>query len=74
MRCPDCEDELRTVARLRVELAWCPKCRGAWLGRRDLDKLFERLHDDGGAREAPATRGDPGEGEWLLKLRFYDFG
>jgi hypothetical protein len=39
-----------------------------------LNKLFERLHDDGGAREAPSARGDLAEREWLLKVRFYDFG
>jgi hypothetical protein len=43
MKCPQCVDQLLTMAeRQGVELDYCPKCRGVWLDRGELDKIIER--------------------------------
>ena len=40
--CPACMDELRITERQGVEIDYCPKCRGVWLDRGELDKIIER--------------------------------
>lgn len=42
MQCPICNVELKIVDRQGVEIDYCPKCRGVWLDRGELDKLIER--------------------------------
>ena len=42
MNCPVCAIELRMTDRQGVEIDYCPKCRGVWLDRGELDKIIER--------------------------------
>ena len=43
MQCPTCTDtQLVMSDRQGVEIDYCPKCRGVWLDRGELDKLIER--------------------------------
>jgi uncharacterized protein len=43
MKCPRCtETDLTMSERQNVEIDYCPKCRGIWLDRGELDKLIER--------------------------------
>jgi uncharacterized protein len=42
MICPVCQVELLLNERQGVEIDYCPKCRGVWLDRGELDKLIER--------------------------------
>ena len=42
MQCPVCNVELKISDRQGVEIDYCPKCRGVWLDRGELDKLIER--------------------------------
>ncbi len=43
MKCPVCsETELVMTERQGVEIDYCPKCRGVWLDRGELDKIIER--------------------------------
>jgi Zn-finger nucleic acid-binding protein len=42
MTCPNCQETLTMSARQGVEIDFCPKCRGIWLDRGELDKLLER--------------------------------
>lgn len=43
MLCPNCADTQLVLAdRSGVEIDYCPKCRGVWLDRGELDKLIER--------------------------------
>lgn len=37
-----------------VEIDYCPKCRGVWLDRGELDKIIERSADS-----APRTSNEP---------------
>lgn len=43
MKCPVCQDtDLTMSSRQNIEIDYCPKCRGVWLDRGELDKLIER--------------------------------
>jgi Zn-finger nucleic acid-binding protein len=42
MKCPICSVDLVMSERQGVEVDYCPKCRGVWLDRGELDKIVER--------------------------------
>lgn len=43
MNCPHCPGtELVMSDRQGIEIDYCPKCRGVWLDRGELDKIIER--------------------------------
>ena len=42
MKCPNCEETLVMTERQGVEIDYCPKCRGVWLDKGELDKILER--------------------------------
>jgi Zn-finger nucleic acid-binding protein len=42
MKCPNCEELLVMSDRQGIEIDYCPKCRGVWLDRGELDKIIER--------------------------------
>ncbi len=42
MKCPVCNLDLVMAERQGVEIDYCPKCRGVWLDRGELDKIIER--------------------------------
>jgi Zn-finger nucleic acid-binding protein len=42
MKCPVDNSELQMTERQGVEIDYCPKCRGVWLDRGELDKVIER--------------------------------
>ncbi|MBI2750456.1 MAG: zf-TFIIB domain-containing protein [Burkholderiales bacterium] len=43
MQCPVCtETQLVMTSRQDIEIDYCPKCRGVWLDRGELDKIIER--------------------------------
>ena len=42
MDCPIDGSELRITERGGVEIDYCPKCRGVWLDRGELDKIIDR--------------------------------
>ena len=46
MRCPLDNSELVMSDRQGIEIDYCPKCRGVWLDRGELDKIIERSADD----------------------------
>ena len=52
MFCPACKDTvLLMTERQGVEIDFCPKCRGVWLDRGELDKIIEKSATE---VEAPA--------------------
>jgi Zn-finger nucleic acid-binding protein len=51
MKCPSCQEELRLTERSGIEIDYCPKCRGVWLDRGELDKLIDRSSQWQGERE-----------------------
>lgn len=42
MLCPICKVDLQISERQGIEIDYCPKCRGVWLDRGELDKIIER--------------------------------
>ena len=42
MQCPVDGETLVISERSGVEIDYCPKCRGVWLDRGELDKIIER--------------------------------
>ncbi|MGB5007930.1 MAG: zf-TFIIB domain-containing protein [Ferruginibacter sp.] len=42
MKCPNCDETLIMTERQGVEIDYCPKCRGVWLDKGELDKIIEK--------------------------------
>lgn len=43
MKCPLCTDtDLVMTERVGIEIDYCPKCRGVWLDRGELDKIIQK--------------------------------
>lgn len=56
MQCPVCsESQLVMTTRQDIEIDYCPKCRGVWLDRGELDKIIERSQRDERAPVAQAA-------------------
>jgi Zn-finger nucleic acid-binding protein len=59
MRCPVDNETLVMSDRHGVEIDYCPKCRGVWLDRGELDKIIERAagaEDEGEHGDRPRRR------------------
>tara|TARA_E500000305_G_C4027963_1_gene242996 strand:+ start:1290 stop:1520 length:231 start_codon:yes stop_codon:yes gene_type:complete len=58
MQCPVDGETLVIAERSGVEIDYCPKCRGVWLDRGELDKIIERAGPSVPARDfQPDTHG-----------------
>ena len=57
--CPVCRVDLVMSERQGVEIDYCPKCRGVWLDRGELDKILERGASESGARADAQARPQP---------------
>ena len=42
MNCPNCNETLVMSERQGVEIDYCPKCRGVWLDKGELDKIIDK--------------------------------
>ena len=40
LMCPNCDGSMQAVQRASVEFDMCPRCRGVWLDRGELEKLM----------------------------------
>jgi len=40
MNCPTCNVELKPADRQGIEIDYCPKCRGVWITREELDRIL----------------------------------
>ena len=47
MKCPECRSVLVTLEFDRIEIDYCPGCRGIWLDSGELRALLEREERDG---------------------------
>lgn len=60
MKCPVDGETLAIAERSGVEIDYCPKCRGVWLDRGELDKIIERAAPEAAAPQQEPPRGsDP---------------
>ena len=55
MKCPNCDETLVRTERQGVEIDYCPKCRGVWLDKGELDKIIEKSQSRS-ANPHPANR------------------
>lgn len=55
MKCPIDGTELVMSERQGVEIDYCPKCRGVWLDRGELDKIIERSEGASARPSAPVS-------------------
>lgn len=78
MLCPTCAVPLTIAERSGVEIDFCPRCRGVWLDRGELDKILERAarldrdrydddDDDDYRRRGPQPGGTPYAGDAYAK-------
>jgi Zn-finger nucleic acid-binding protein len=64
MKCPNCDETLVMTERQGVEIDYCPKCRGVWLDKGELDKIIERTagYDGPQGNQTPSQQGYSNEG------------
>lgn len=55
MQCPVDGETLVMADRSGVEIDYCPKCRGVWLDRGELDKIIDRAGAAAPAAPQPAA-------------------
>lgn len=58
MQCPIDGENLVMSERSGVEIDYCPKCRGVWLDRGELDKILERSAPEAPRQTAAPRRSD----------------
>lgn len=58
MKCPNCNVDLAMSDRQGVEIDYCPKCRGVWLDRGELDKIIEKSVTEKSSFSAGPQRND----------------
>ncbi|MBT9292240.1 zf-TFIIB domain-containing protein [Hyphomicrobiaceae bacterium 22] len=63
MKCPLDGEALVMTERQGIEIDYCPKCRGVWLDRGELDKIIERASPPAAQPPTPAYQGDPRAGQ-----------
>lgn len=65
MNCPHCEGvSLVMSERQGIEIDYCPRCRGVWLDRGELDKIIDRSLGAPPRPEADREhRGHPGQSD-----------
>lgn len=51
MLCPVCKVDLKLAERQGIEIDYCPKCRGVWLDRSELDEIIKRSNRGGRSQE-----------------------
>ena len=45
LMCPNCNEGMQEVRRNEVQIDVCPKCRGVWLDRGELEKLLHSARE-----------------------------
>jgi hypothetical protein len=77
MKCPIDNETLVISERNGVEIDYCPRCRGVWLDRGELDKIIERSDvlpaaaDD--ARRGSQRRGNKPKKKESFLSELFDF-
>ena len=61
MKCPVDDETLLMTQRDGVEIDYCPKCRGVWLDRGELDKIIEKSVGSAAQSQPPVQLAQPGQ-------------
>lgn len=62
MKCPIDGENLVMAERQGIEIDYCPKCRGVWLDRGELDKIIDRAVPAAAPAPAAAPTAPPPSG------------
>lgn len=69
MHCPVCKEVTLVMSeRHGIEIDYCPKCRGVWLDRGELDKIIESV-----ALSSEGRKSQPPEREWRERREYEDY-
>ena len=71
MKCPIDGSDLTMTERQGIEIDYCPKCRGVWLDRGELDKIIDRAQPAVPAPQQPAFA-QPAASPFSQPERAYD--
>lgn len=74
MICPNDETSMQAVVRNGVEFDMCPKCRGVWLDRGELEKLMGAAREEVDLDRGPAPRAAPPRAPYDNRGGFGVFG
>jgi Zn-finger nucleic acid-binding protein len=55
LNCPVCATAMTEIEKAGVTVDTCPKCRGVWLDRGELEKIGERLGRDDDSSSRPVA-------------------
>jgi uncharacterized protein len=73
MKCPIDGSDLVMTDRQGIEIDYCPKCRGVWLDRGELDKIIDRAAAAAPAPQQPAfAPPQPAPASFSQPERHYD--
>lgn len=72
MKCPVDGADLMMTERQGVEIDYCPKCRGVWLDRGELDKIIDRQTAETAAVPARQNRPVRQPARQAAPDRYYD--
>jgi Zn-finger nucleic acid-binding protein len=86
LMCPNCNEGMQEVRRNEVQIDVCPKCRGVWLDRGELEKLLHSAREveadyeherESWSRQSPGyqqhhSSGHGQHGHYRKKRRFSD--
>ncbi len=74
MQCPICHDvDLKIADRKGVEIDYCPRCRGVWLDRGELDKIIERSAEAMSAMTTARYRDDDDDDDDRRGIPYRDY-
>ncbi len=62
LMCPNCQEGMREISRQGVMIDICPKCRGVWLDRGELEKLMAAVREVEASYEEEPPRPAPVRG------------
>jgi len=68
MKCPNCDEVLVMSERQGVEIDYCPRCRGVWLDKGELDKIIDKA----AVAETRNTASDPFREQQERPGQYYD--
>jgi Zn-finger nucleic acid-binding protein len=58
MKCPNCDGELASIRRDRIDMQACPSCHGMWLTPQELTQLEDEVFDFGDDEKGSLMLGD----------------
>ena len=60
MQCPTCSSQMQIMHRYDADIDYCPKCKGIWLDRGEIDKIanVQRRYEDAHYQKYHYGRGD----------------